>query len=333
VTYANATQSTPSVSVGFTTGTDAASGIGTRLLQRASATLTGTTCGTYGAFATISGGTNPASSPVVDTVTGNSCYQYRYVVSDNVGNTDTATSANVVKVSSLYFSTIMGTGGLLGYWRLGEALSTSAVADSKGTNNGSYLNAPTVGVAGAIAGDANTATQFDGVNDYATVTRQISGDFSIEFWFKSTQGIGTAASWRSGAGLVDATQGGFPTSPQDFGVSLRSDGFIVAGVGGTFFGAPDKSITSSLGGYDDGAWHHVIFTRAQSSGTISLYVDGVASVSATGANTVALTGAANINFGRIQSGTNYFLGSLDEVSIYTSVLSGATALAHYNAAH
>ena len=86
------------MSVSFTTGTDGGSGIGTRLLQRASAPLTGTTCGTYGAFATVTNGTNP-TSPVVDTVNAGTCSMYQYVVSDNVGNQHTATSANVVKVS------------------------------------------------------------------------------------------------------------------------------------------------------------------------------------------------------------------------------------------
>ena len=47
------------------------------------------------------------------------------------------------------------------------------------------------GSAGAIAGDANTARPFDGINDSASVARQISTDFSIEFWFKSTQSFGT----------------------------------------------------------------------------------------------------------------------------------------------
>ena len=134
VTYASATQTTTTVSVGFTTGTDAGSGIASKLLQRASATLTDTTCGTYGGFATISGGTNPASSPVVDTVTAGSCYQYRYVVTDNVGNQHIATSANVVKVSPSYFDLIWGTSGLVSYYRLGEtAISTDNMTDTTGT--------------------------------------------------------------------------------------------------------------------------------------------------------------------------------------------------------
>jgi hypothetical protein len=98
VTYFNGTQSGTTISVTFTTGTDAGSGIGTRLLQRASATLTGSTCGSYGAFGTVANGTNP-TSPLDDTVTAGNCYQYQYVVADNVGNTHTATSASVTKVS------------------------------------------------------------------------------------------------------------------------------------------------------------------------------------------------------------------------------------------
>ena len=50
---------------------------------------------------------------------------------------------------------------------------TPPLADSKGTNNGDYVGGPTLGNAGAIAGDPNTAAQFDGVNDYGTVARQI----------------------------------------------------------------------------------------------------------------------------------------------------------------
>jgi hypothetical protein len=54
---------------------------------------------------------------------------------------------------------------------------TPPLADSKGTNTGDYLNGPTLGVAGAIVGDPNTAARFDGVSDFGTVARQISDDF------------------------------------------------------------------------------------------------------------------------------------------------------------
>ena len=326
VTYVNGTQSATSVSVSFTTGTDAGSGIGTRLLQRQSATLTGVTCGAYGAFTTVTNGTNP-TSPVVDTVALGNCYKYQYVVSDNVGNSNTAVGASVVKVRTSYYDTVNGTANLLSYWRLGEP-SASTIVDNEGVNTGTYFNTPTLGVTGALtgSGDNDTAVRFDGVNDYGRVARQISGDFSIEFWFKSTAGgIGTGLQWWEGAGLVDAEVGG---GLNDFGVSLRSDGRVVAGVGA---GSDVSIVSTPATSYKDGSWHHVVFTRNMASGALRLYIDGAAAGNATG-GTTALNGPSFINFGRIQSGGNYFAGSLDEIAIYTTVLTPATVTAHFNAA-
>jgi uncharacterized repeat protein (TIGR01451 family) len=103
VTYTNGYYSSPSVSVSFTKGTDGGSGVNAAsgLLERASAPLqAGGACGSYGAFATVTGGTDPAS-PFTDTgVTSGNCYQYRYLVSDNVGNQATYASAGVAKVDS-----------------------------------------------------------------------------------------------------------------------------------------------------------------------------------------------------------------------------------------
>ena len=72
------------------------SGIATRRLQRAAAMLTGSTCGTFGAFVDI--GADGPTSPYVDGSLATGCYTYRYVVTDQVGNQHVATSANVVKV-------------------------------------------------------------------------------------------------------------------------------------------------------------------------------------------------------------------------------------------
>jgi len=518
VTYADTGTSNTSVSISFTTGTDASAGIGTRLLQRASAPLTNSSCGTYGAFATVTGGTNP-SSPFTDSVTRGNCYQYRYVVNDNVGNEHIAISGNVVKVWATYVNSVNATAGLVNYFRLGESTTsadsfgtpgvtlqsrpgeiaaawakhatsnsdavitaagrvrkgaagsaralyyssatpasadytveadvyfasnltddiagvvgrldpantngtyylaryeqgnqkwnlfkvvngaftylgqsptqaltagttyrlaldltgstirvlvngsqvvsvvdagitaagrggiamgyhatastsvtditglhldnfqiTPPLVDSKGTNPGDGLGGILLGAVGAIVNDVNTAAQFDGVNDFVSVNRTISDDFSIEFWFKSTQGIGTGAQWWQGAGLVDGEVGG---ATNDFGVSLRSDGRVVAGVGG----GNDVSVVSSSGGYNNGAWHHVVFTRTRASGALALYVDGVAAGTATG-SIVSLTAPVNLNFGRIATGVNYLDGSLDEVALYNTVVPPATVTAHYGA--
>jgi hypothetical protein len=190
-------------------------------------------------------------------------------------------------------------------------------------NNGTYVNSPTTGVGGAIDGDGNTAVQFDGVNDYATANRQISGNLSIEFWFKSTQNYSNdmgwphCTQWWQGAGLVDADA---PGVANDFGIALCA-GKVVAGTGN-----PDLSVASAAT-YNDGAWHHVVFTRTQSSGAFVLYVDGSSAGTATG-NTNALTASTTVYVGR--TGSNYFAGTLDELAVYTTVLPAATVAAHYN---
>ena len=99
VSYLNGSQTSTTITVTFGSSTDAGSGIATRLLQRSSATLTGTTCGSYSPFATVVNGTNPAGTALTDTVAHGSCYKYQYVVTDNVGNVDTNTSPSVTKNS------------------------------------------------------------------------------------------------------------------------------------------------------------------------------------------------------------------------------------------
>jgi hypothetical protein len=319
VGYLNGTTTGSTVAVTLGNGTDAGSGLGTRLLQRATATLTSGTCGTFGPFATVTNGTNP-TSPVADAVSANTCYQYRYVVSDNVGNQATVVGSSVVKVIASYAVAVDATTGLAGWWRLGEASGTSA-ADAQGTATGTYTNGPTLGATGAIAGDANTAAQLDGTNDYVAVTRNGSSNFSLEFWFRSSQGIGTGTTWSSGAGLVTADL--TTSTTNDYGVSLRSDGRLVAGIGTT-------SIVSSSGGWNDGGWHHVVFTRTQSGGGLALYVDGASVATGTGTTSNLGNGSTNFSFGRVQTTAGgYLQGAIDEVAFYTAALSAATVSSHY----
>jgi hypothetical protein len=325
LSYLNDYQPGRSVSVTFTTGTDAGSGIAARQLQRAHTTLTNGTCGSsYSSFINV--GPSMPTSPYVDTsVVNGLCYMYRYVVSDAVGNHGITTSTDVAKVD--YKGAVENTSGVLDYWRLGEASSGSAMADAKlPANDGTYFNAPTAGIVGAIGNDASTAVAFDGINDYALAPRQIAGDFSVEFWVKSTQnfvgslgGQAECSQWWQGAGLVDADLGGLA---YDFGVSMCK-GKIIVGAGGT-----SEISAVSPGTYNDNAWHHVVFTRTQLTGVLVLYVDG-AQVATTTAGTGTLSAQADLNFGRLGFAANYFAGTLDEVAVYTAVLPAATVTNHY----
>jgi PKD repeat protein len=98
ITYTNGYANTGPISVSFS-ASDSGSGLNSSAgqLQRASATLSNGSCGTFGAFANV--GTTGVSSPYSDTgVSSGNCYQYRYLVPDNVGNQATISSASVLKL-------------------------------------------------------------------------------------------------------------------------------------------------------------------------------------------------------------------------------------------
>ena len=98
VSYTGGYYRSASVDLSFTQGSDGGAGLDapSGVLQRAAATLSAGSCSTFGAFTTIV--SNP-TSPTTDTsVSSGSCYQYRYAVSDKVGNQAIYTSSNVAKI-------------------------------------------------------------------------------------------------------------------------------------------------------------------------------------------------------------------------------------------
>jgi hypothetical protein len=96
VSYTNGSTTASTASIVLVAATDSGSGIGAAVLQRSSAPVSAGACGSFGAFTTIV--TNPVS-PVSNPVTAGNCYQYRYVVADNVGNQAIFASASVLKVN------------------------------------------------------------------------------------------------------------------------------------------------------------------------------------------------------------------------------------------
>jgi len=101
IDYLDGFSSSTSVSIALNDGTDSESGVNTssRELQRKSANLSGGNCGTFGSWATIATGTAVDYPNHTDSgLSSNTCYQYRYLVSDNAGNTATYESSKILKV-------------------------------------------------------------------------------------------------------------------------------------------------------------------------------------------------------------------------------------------
>ena len=195
-------------------------------------------------------------------------------------------------------------------------------ADSKGSNTGDYENGVTQGVAGAIAGDPNTAARFDGVNDYVQMTGTTgipvgASSRSVEAWFKTS----------SAARQVLFDYGNLNTN-QEFGLWVDPGGTTMTAWG--WGGGNDKTFTMPSA-VSNGVWHQVVLTW--NGTTLILYIDGVALAPQTATRDTVMDAhgfgiGAVVNPDDTNSG-GFFNGSIDDVSLYTSVLSPATVITHY----
>ncbi|MGH3721238.1 MAG: galactose oxidase-like domain-containing protein [Pseudonocardiaceae bacterium] len=220
-----------------------------------------------------------------------------------------------------YTQTVVNTAGLVAYWPLAETSGTVAF-DIVGDHHGSYYNRPHLGAAGP--GTA-TAVTLNGIDQYVLLPRDVRNDFSLELWFATHGGgVGTAITqWWQGAGLLDAE---VPGVVDDFGTSLDATGAVWAGTGN-----PDTSLHSAPG-LGDGTWHHLVFTRTQATGTLTLYLDG-AQVATSHGGTQPLTSAPGLRIGVLQSGVNFLAGSVADAAVYATALPAATVTAHFTARH
>ena len=201
----------------------------------------------------------------------------------------------------------------VGSWHLDETGGSTA-NDTSGSGNNGVATSPVWTAAGKI----NGCLAFNGTSSQVQIANPLSGDFSIAFWVKTTQSGGTGQ-WYKGIGLVDGYVAG---TTNDFGTALCG-GKLAFGVGN-----PDQTILSTSA-INDGAWHHCVATRAQSSGTMKVYVDGALQTTGVG-GTQSLVAAASLNFGKMQSGGNFLNGSLDEVKLFTRALGDMEVAALYN---
>ncbi len=242
--------------------------------------------------------------------------------------TDNDTVNITVSSAAAYFDAVWAQATLISYFRLAETSGTAA-DDLKSATNGTYTNTPTLNQGSATNETADRSVTFNGTNEYMSFTKPatMGANWTVQFWFKSTQGttnIDENQEWTNYAGMVDGNISGTNT---DFGITLSAGGVIHAGVGGS---PGDVTIKTAAGGYNDGNWHYVVFTRAGTA--MTLYVDNATAVTGTGPNATA-TSTPTIFLGRSAAGgtIRYYAGSIDEVAIYSTAISGATVAAHYAA--
>jgi hypothetical protein len=216
---------------------------------------------------------------------------------------------------------VLGTSGLISYWRLGEHSGTTA-ADSKGGNAGTYGGGFTLSAPGALSYDADSATSFNGSSGRVALPNNASlnltGDLTLEAWVKPSA-VDNAQAVVAKAGSAASV------SNRQFRLGLTNGqwrGTLWDTSGGTY-----NAIAATAPAA--GTWQHVVFTVSGSS--LTIYVNGVQSGTATfsGTRNAVNSGSAIARLG--DGSREFFAGTVDEVAIYNVALTAAQVQAHYSA--
>ncbi|RKT78480.1 PKD repeat protein [Terracoccus luteus] len=207
------------------------------------------------------------------------------------------------------------------YWRLGESngptVQDSSVNDMPGTLTGGYG----LGASGAVTGTANTAATFNGWDGGIFTNKLVANPtvYSEELWFKTTTNrggkiIGFGCAQTGGSGCYDRH------------VWMKDDGTLTFGV---WTGFENNISTSDR--FNDGQWHHLVASQGPSG--MALYVDGNLKGTNPQNTQQAYDGYWRVGGDTTWGGnsSNYFEGAIDEVAVYSSVLSDATVKAHFAA--
>ncbi len=233
------------------------------------------------------------------------------------------------------YSTAVLSDGPLAYYRFNDPARSTTVLNygSIGAaGNGTNLNSHPVG--GALAGSTDAAAYYNGTGARTLVPFQADNNppegqsFTVEAWFMVTQEVtdspGPCPLFNR---ISDGDRSGWvffqrsPTTGWNFRMYQGTSSTVGVDVTGQS-SAPDAGKA--------GTWSHVVVTWDGPSSTATMYVNGENVGAATGtfkANTAAKP--PSLSVGSYDTGSNPFVGAVDEVAIYKKVLTGTQITAHY----
>jgi PKD repeat protein len=254
-------------------------------------------------------------------LTPGSTYTYRVTATDSSNNLAYGSPVTVTVAAgggASQYSTDVLAAGPTDYWRLGETTGSTAY-DYASFNDLTMYGNYTRGTAGAIGGDTNAATTFDGSSGYGATSTAIPGPntFTIEAWFNTTSTTG-------GKIVSFGDQNQTLSGNYDRHIYMDPSGKVWFGV----YNNGSYTINTS-GALNDGQWHQVIGELSPAG--MVMYVDGIK----VGINTGTNVGQAYSGYWRVGgdtpwNGNPFFNGAIDDVAIYPSTLSALQVQQHYS---
>jgi hypothetical protein len=205
----------------------------------------------------------------------------------------------------------------LGYWRLDETSGTVSADASGRKHDGDRAGSPATITPGALAGDPDRATFFDGVDDKITAPAALPADataFSVELWVSSAADSGGHPVLSFG----NADAGGPFLAITDGDDGLKLDLVDTSGA--------SHAAASQAGSLTPGGWHHVVATYDGSHG--ALYLDGVKAADVDGTFAPRINGSLDI--GASSDDKQVYKGGIDEVALYSGALGPGRIAAHHD---
>ncbi|AEE47155.1 PKD domain-containing protein [Cellulomonas fimi] len=259
-------------------------------------------------------------------LTPGASYTYRVKAVDPFGNQAITDQVQVTvsdASSTSAYAQQVAADGATSLWRLGEPGGTTAF-DWVGWSDLTLGTGVTRGAAGAIGGDANAASTFDGTSTASGATStpvQGPDTFAVEAWVRTT-------STRGGKIVGFSNQQTGQSGSYDRHVYMDDTGRITFGV----YPGAVRTITTNAS-YNDGQWHHVVASMGAEG--MKLFVDGRRA----GQRADTTYGQAYTGYWRIggdnvggwpnQPTSGFLAGSIDDVAVYPAPLTVAQVEQHY----
>jgi hypothetical protein len=201
------------------------------------------------------------------------------------------------------------------YWRLGESPGAVAASDSAGSHPGIYGAGVTLGTAGAVVGDADTAVTLDGSSGRITSSFNpfaAGSARTFEGW-----------AWRDDTSGYDGLLSGHVAS---HGPGL----YLVAGGQDAVFSTDSSAwagATWTAAWPGSAQWVHWALTYDEGAGITELFINGISKGTR---STLAPYDATpgNIQIGALRD-DSFFAGRMDEFAVYATILSPSRIVAHY----